>query len=87
MLWTLQANFGDNQSKYQKAREALPKNRWGYEVINDLMMLKLKILMQLTNDRKAWNDLVQKTKTLVGLYCKKTKKKGELYLLDSYKVR
>jgi len=51
------------------------------------MKLKLKILMQLTNDRKAWNDLVQKTKTLVGLYCKKTKKKGELYLLDSYKVR
>jgi hypothetical protein len=26
-------------------------------------------------DRKSWNDLVQKTKTHVGLYCKKKKKK------------
>jgi hypothetical protein len=43
-----------------------PKNRWS-EVINDLKKLKLRILSQIIKDRKAWNDLVQKTKTHVGL--------------------
>jgi len=56
-------------------REALPKNRWGVEVINDLRKLKLKSLIQVIKDRKAWNDLMQKTKTHIGLYCKKKKKK------------
>ena len=40
-----------------------PKNRWRDEVINDLKKLKLRNWIQFVEDRKAWNDLVQKTKT------------------------
>jgi hypothetical protein len=45
--------FWNDQSKYQRVREALPKNRWGDEVINDLKKLKLKNLIQVIKDRKA----------------------------------
>jgi len=34
------------------------------EVINDFKKLKLRNWIQLVKDRKAWNDLVQKTKTI-----------------------
>ena len=44
-----------------------PKNRWRDEVINDLMKLKLRNWIQLVKDREAWNDLVGKTISHVGL--------------------
>jgi len=39
----------------------------GEEVINELKKLKQRNLSQHVKDRNAWNDLVQKTKTHVGL--------------------
>jgi len=36
------------------------------EVINDFKKLILRNWIQLVEDRKAWNDLVQKTKTIQG---------------------
>jgi len=53
-----------------------PKNRWSDEVVNDLKKLKPRICSQIIKDRKAWNYLMQKTKSHVGL-CKKKKKKEE----------
>jgi len=44
-----------------------PKNRWRDERIKDLKKLKLKNWIQIYKDRKAWNDLVNKTETHVGL--------------------
>jgi hypothetical protein len=44
-----------------------PKNRWRDEAINDLKKLKLRYWIQLVKNRKAWDDLLQKTKTHVGL--------------------
>ena len=43
------------------------KSRWIDEVINDLKKLEVRNRRQILKDRKAWNDLVQKTKTHVGL--------------------
>jgi len=61
--------------KFWRWPKQIPKGGWGDEVINDLKKLKLKNLIQVIKDRKSWNDLMQKTKTDVGLYCKKKKKK------------
>jgi len=47
--------------------EGRPKNKWRYKVINDLQKVKLRSWIQLITGGKAWNDLVQKTKTHVGL--------------------
>jgi hypothetical protein len=44
-----------------------PKNRWSDEVVNGLKKLKLRIWSQIVKDRKAWNDLMQKTVNHVGL--------------------
>jgi len=44
-----------------------PKNRWRDEVINDSTKLKLRNGIQLVKDREAWNDLVGKTISHVGL--------------------
>jgi len=44
-----------------------PKNRWRDEAIKDLKKLKLRNWIQISKDRKAWNDLVRKTETHVGL--------------------
>jgi len=44
-----------------------PKNRWRDEAIKDLKKLKLRNWVQIFKDRKAWNDLVHKTETHVGL--------------------
>ena len=35
------------------------------EVINDLKKLKMRNCSQLVNNRKAWNDLVERTQTHV----------------------
>jgi len=43
-----------------------PKNRWRDEVINYANKLKLRNWSQLVKDRKARNELVQKTKTHVA---------------------
>jgi hypothetical protein len=48
-----------------------PKNRWRDEVINDLKKLKLRNWIQLIKGRKASNDLMQQTKSHVGLYWQK----------------
>jgi hypothetical protein len=55
-----------------------PKNRWRYEVINDFKKLKLRNWMQLVKDRKAWNDLAQKTKTHEGMQRLKKKNKNQM---------
>jgi hypothetical protein len=52
-----------------------PKNRWRDEEIKDLKKLKLRNWNQISKDRKAWNGLVHKTETHVGLYCQKNKTK------------
>jgi hypothetical protein len=44
-----------------------PKNRWRDEVLNNLRKLKVKNWTYLVKDRKAWHELVQKTKTHQGL--------------------
>jgi hypothetical protein len=44
-----------------------PKNRWRDEAINDLKKLKLTNWVRLSKERKAWNDLVQKIETHIGL--------------------
>jgi hypothetical protein len=44
-----------------------PNNRWSNEEICDLKKVELRNWIQLFKDRKAWNDLVQKPKTHVGL--------------------
>jgi hypothetical protein len=44
-----------------------PKNRWKVEIIYDVKKLKLRNCIQLVKDRKAWNDLVKKNNTRVGL--------------------
>ena len=44
-----------------------PKNRQREEVINDLRKLKLRKWSQNVKGRNVWKDLVQKTKTHVGL--------------------
>ena len=43
------------------------KNRWGDETVNDLKKLNLRIWSQIVKDRKAWNDLMQKTISCEGL--------------------
>jgi hypothetical protein len=48
-----------------------PTNRWRDEEINDLKKIKLRNWIQLIKSRKASNDLMQKTKRHVGLYCQK----------------
>jgi hypothetical protein len=44
-----------------------PKNSWSDEVLNDLKNLKLRICSHIIKDRKAWNCLMQKTISHVGL--------------------
>ena len=44
------------------------KNRWRDEAIKDLKKIKLRNWIQISKDRKAWNDLVHKTETNVWLY-------------------
>jgi hypothetical protein len=44
-------------------------DRWRDEVINDIKKLKLGNCSRPVKDRKACNDLVQKTKQHVGLSC------------------
>ena len=39
-----------------------PKKRWRDEVVNDLKRLKLINWSQIVRNRKAWNDMVQRTK-------------------------
>jgi hypothetical protein len=43
------------------------KNSWRDEAIKDLKKLKLRNWIQISKDRKAWNDLVHKTETHEGL--------------------
>jgi hypothetical protein len=50
-----------------------PKKRWRDEVINDLKNLEMRNWNQIFNYRKAWNDLVQKTKPHVRLWIQKTR--------------
>jgi cell wall assembly regulator SMI1 len=71
-----------------------PKNRWRDEVINDLNRPKLRNWSQIIKEREAWNDLVQKTTTHVGLQCQKKKKKKKtlcirwgVYVLKKFRVR
>jgi hypothetical protein len=45
-------------------------------VINDLKKLKLRNWIQIVGDRKAWNNLMQRTKQHVGLQRKKEKEEG-----------
>ena len=52
-----------------------PKIRWRDEVIHYLEKSKLRFWRQLVNDRKAWNNLAQKTKIHVGTWCQKKMKK------------
>jgi hypothetical protein len=51
-----------------------PKKRWRDEVIKDLKNLEMRNWNQIFNYRKAWNDLVQKTKPHVRLWIQKTRK-------------
>ena len=50
-----------------------PNNKRSVEVLYDIKTLKLRKLIHLVKDRKAWNDLVQKTHT--GLWYQKKKKR------------
>ena len=43
-----------------------PNSRWKDEVLNDLNELQLRNWTQLFNNRKAWNDMLQKTNQHVG---------------------
>jgi len=43
------------------------KNRWRDEMVSDLKKLNLRIWSQMVKDRKAWNDLMQKTISCGGL--------------------
>ena len=52
-----------------------PKNRWRGEVKNYLKKLKLKNYSQLVKYIKAQNKLVQETKTDVGKYYQKSKRR------------
>jgi hypothetical protein len=52
-----------------------PKNIWKDQVLHDLKKLKVKNRPHLVKDRKAWYELVQKTKTHKGLWCQQKKKK------------
>jgi hypothetical protein len=45
-----------------KRSKGRPKNRWKDDVLNDLKKLKVKNWICLVKDRKAWCELVQKTK-------------------------
>jgi hypothetical protein len=60
-----------------------PKIRWRDEVINDLQKLKLRNWSQLIKDRKACNDLVQRTKTHVGFQCQKENNKAKFVESDT----
>jgi hypothetical protein len=50
-----------------------PKNMLGDEALNDLKKLKVRNWTYLVKDRKAWYELVQKTKTQMGLECRQKK--------------
>jgi hypothetical protein len=54
-----------------------PKIRSRDEGINDLQKLKLRNWSQLIDERKALNDLVQRTKTHVGFQCQKKNNKAK----------
>jgi hypothetical protein len=58
-----------NTDWYQKRvrTKGRPKKRWRDEVINDLNKLEMRNWSQIFNYRKAWSDLLQKTKTHVIL--------------------
>jgi len=43
-----------------------PKNRWS-DVVNDLKKLKLRIWSQIVKYGKAWNCVMQKTISHIGL--------------------
>ena len=49
-----------------------PNNRWGNKVLEDVKKLSWTYHVK---ERKAWNKLVQKTKTHEGLWCQQKKKK------------
>jgi hypothetical protein len=50
-----------------------PKNRWRDEIMVDLKKLKLRNWSKLIKESKAWNNLVQNSKTQLGLLCQKKK--------------
>jgi hypothetical protein len=54
------------------------KKRWNDEVLNDLKKLKVKNWTYLVEDRKAWYELVQKTKTHKRLCQQKKKNKKNI---------
>jgi hypothetical protein len=47
--------------------QRMSKNRWTFEMSNDVKKLKVKNWAYFFKDRKAWCELVQKTKTHKGL--------------------
>jgi len=62
-----------------------PKKRWRDEVVNDLKKLEMRNWSQIFNYRKAWNDLLQKTKTHVRVQIQKTRKiKGLNEICNSF---
>jgi len=52
-------------------------SNWRDEVINDIKKLKLRNWIQLIKDKKAWNDLMEKTKTHVGFLVPEEEEEGE----------
>jgi hypothetical protein len=52
-----------------------PENRWKDEVLSDLKKTEVKHWTYLVKDRKAWCELVQKTKNHKGLYCQQRQEK------------
>ena len=65
--WCGHFKYKTGWNRIGRSTKGRPKYRWRCEVISDLKKLKQRRWMQLVEDRKAWNDLVQKSKTHVGL--------------------
>jgi hypothetical protein len=51
----------------RKMTEGRPRPRWMDDVVTDLKVMKIKLWMEKTKDRKQWRLVVEEAKALPGL--------------------
>jgi hypothetical protein len=56
-----------NWKPFGKRPARRPKNRWIDGILKNMEVLKVKNWKELSRNRKEWNNLVEKAKTLTGL--------------------
>jgi hypothetical protein len=69
-----------NWKPFGKRPAGRPKNRWINGILKDIEVLKVKNWKELIENRKEWNDLVEKAKTHSELLCCRRRRRRNIYI-------